>query len=246
MEVKTFDFVTYADIAKANNTIKTTTIVGKKKTKDRYGNERWEEVAKEYSEVNQRVSAFRQVYPTGFITTTIISHENGVIHMRAEVGFYAVYSDTFVPVVLATGDAYEKEDSSQVNRTSYIENCQTSAWGRALGAAGFGIDTSICSAEELKNALHQQEQTAQPQAPKPAEKPAPVPKAEPKPVVDSETEYRKLALQAFSQKQLDASCKRKFGTKFAETPVEQLKTVMPEDMLRAQIDKKAKEAQTNE
>ena len=58
--------------------------------------------------------------------------------------------------ILGTGTAYEKEGSSFINKTSYIENCETSAVGRALGFAGFGIDTSIASAEEVMNAQYQQ------------------------------------------------------------------------------------------
>ena len=63
-------------------------------------------------------------------------------------------------LVLGTGIAQEKESSSYINKTSYIENCETSAVGRALGMCGFGIDVSVCSAEELQNALNNQEKTA--------------------------------------------------------------------------------------
>jgi hypothetical protein len=45
--------------------------------------------------------------------------------------------------LIATGTAYEKESSSFINKTSFIENCETSAWGRALGNLGIGIDNSI-------------------------------------------------------------------------------------------------------
>ena len=58
--------------------------------------------------------------------------------------------------MLGTGTAYEKESSTFINKTSYIENCETSAVGRALGMAGFGIDTSVASAEEVKNAINNQ------------------------------------------------------------------------------------------
>ena len=55
------------------------------------------------------------------------------------------------------GDAYEKEDSAFINKTSYIESCETSAVGRALGMCGIGIDTSVASADEVLNAIKQQE-----------------------------------------------------------------------------------------
>lgn len=123
---------------------------------------------KEYVAVNERVKAFRMVYPTGYIVTDIVDISNGLCIMRATVGYYEEktivsgdgeeYAETSEPynVVLATGTAYEKESSSYINKTSYIENCETSAIGRALGFAGFGIDTSIASANEVENAQYQQ------------------------------------------------------------------------------------------
>ena len=59
--------------------------------------------------------------------------------------------------LLGTGTAQEKETSSFINKTSFIENCETSAVGRALGMCGFGIDTSIASAEEVQNAINNQD-----------------------------------------------------------------------------------------
>ena len=128
--------ITFDDIQKANETIRTTDIKGK-----------------EYAEVNQRIKAFRMVYPTGVIETEMISNENGICVFRALVG----YRDGGELYKLATGTAYEKENSTFINKTSYIENCETSAIGRALGIAGFGIDTSVASAEEVQNAIKNQE-----------------------------------------------------------------------------------------
>lgn len=123
---------TYEDIRKANASIRTTDIKGKM-----------------YAEVNERIKAFRMVHPNGYITTQIISLDGGVCVIKAEVG-----EDE---KVLGTGTAYEKEGSTFINKTSYIENCETSAVGRALGMAGFGIDTSVASAEEVQNAIAQQD-----------------------------------------------------------------------------------------
>jgi hypothetical protein len=127
---------TYEDLKKANETIKPTDIKGKN-----------------YAEVNQRIKAFRMVFPEGYIITQIISNVAGVCVFVAEVGFY----ENGEKRTLGTGTAYEREDDGYINKNSYIENCETSAVGRALGMAGFGIDTSICSAEELKIALAKQE-----------------------------------------------------------------------------------------
>lgn len=124
--------MTWEEIKKANETIKTTNIKGK-----------------DYAEVNQRIKAFRMVYPMGTIRTEMIQDDGERCTFRAEVGV----GDT----ILASGTAYERQNASQINRTSYIENCETSAVGRALGMAGFGIDTSVASAEEVTNAIKQQE-----------------------------------------------------------------------------------------
>lgn len=128
---------TYEDIKKANAEIMTTDIKGK-----------------QYAEVPQRIKAFRMVYPMGRISTEILSLEDGVCVMQA-----SVYAGA--DVLLATGTAYEKEGSTFINKTSYIENCETSAVGRALGIAGFGIDASVASAEEVQNAMMNQERMKQ-------------------------------------------------------------------------------------
>ena len=126
---------TFEEICKANETIKTTDIKGKA-----------------YAEVNQRIKAFRMVYPSGTIHTELLSNENGVCVFKA-----SVYDNDEETLLLGTGHAYEKESSSFINKTSYIENCETSAVGRALAMAGFGIDTSIASAEEVENAINNQQ-----------------------------------------------------------------------------------------
>ena len=107
---------------------------------------------KDYVEVNKRVIAFRKLCPDGTITTEIVSLENGTIIMKATVIDEA-------GKVLATGYAYEKEGNSLVNKTSYIENCETSAVGRALGFVGIGVKKSIASMEEVANAKLQQKES---------------------------------------------------------------------------------------
>ena len=59
--------------------------------------------------------------------------------------------------VVAQGHAHEEKGSSNINKTSYVENCETSAVGRALAILGIGIDTSIASANEVQDAIAKQE-----------------------------------------------------------------------------------------
>ena len=100
---------------------------------------------KSYVEVAERIKYFRNNYPKYRIETTLLSNDNGVCVFKAEV-------KDLEGTVFSTGHAYEKEGSSFINKTSYIENCETSAIGRALGIFGIGIDAGIASADEVINA----------------------------------------------------------------------------------------------
>ena len=122
----------FKDLEKINEGLKTCDIKGKA-----------------YVQVNTRVLAFRQLFPNGTIETNMESDNNGVCVFSAKV-------KDEEGKILATGHAYEKESSSYINKTSYIENCETSAVGRALAFLGIGIDGSMCSAEELANAVMNQ------------------------------------------------------------------------------------------
>jgi hypothetical protein len=103
---------------------------------------------KDYVMVNERIKFFRGLYPKGSIITEILSNVDGVCVFKASV----IVDER----VLAVGHAYEKDGSSFINKTSYIENCETSSVGRALGILGIGIDTSVASFEEVENAKIQQ------------------------------------------------------------------------------------------
>lgn len=105
----------------------------------------------DYVTVNTRIEKFYEQYPTGSIQTELISLQNGICIFKAYA--YRDKEDT-KPCV---GHAYEKEGSSFINKTSYIENCETSAVGRALAMMGFEIKKSIASKEEVENAKLQQE-----------------------------------------------------------------------------------------
>lgn len=160
----------YEQLVKANETIKTIDVKGK-----------------EYAEVNQRIKAFRMVEPNGTIETELLSNENGVCV------FKAIVKDENGKV-LGVGHAYEKENSTFINKTSYIENCETSAVGRALGMCGFGIDTSVASYEEVINAVNNQE-------PKKTKKSDETKKQEQ--VEEDENDYRKMLVDFCKQNEID-------------------------------------------
>lgn len=105
---------------------------------------------KKYALVAERVQKFREMCPAGRISTAILDMANGYVTIQA-----TICDET--GSVLATGIAQEKEGSTNINKTSYVENCETSAVGRALGMLGIGSEISMASAEEVVNAINQQE-----------------------------------------------------------------------------------------
>ncbi len=101
---------------------------------------------KPYVEVNERLRYFRETYPGHALISKI--HE-----LTPE---YCVITACVLDangLTLATGTAREVNGDSFINKTSYVENCETSAWGRALGCFGIGIGGSVASAEEVGNAI---------------------------------------------------------------------------------------------
>jgi hypothetical protein len=105
---------------------------------------------KQYVEVNERIKYFRENYKGWSLTSEFIELTEKRCVMKGIVS-------NEEGRVIATGTAYEMLGSSFINKTSFIENCETSAWGRALGNLGIGLDTSIASADEVLNAKKQQE-----------------------------------------------------------------------------------------
>ena len=111
---------------------------------------------KNYAMVPERVTAFRKLYPEGFIRTEILHNDGTTVLMRSTVGYYR---EDGSEAILSTGMAQEIRGKGMVNGTSHIENCETSAVGRALGMIGLGLNGGgICSAEELVNAVVSQKQ----------------------------------------------------------------------------------------
>tara|TARA_R110000824_G_scaffold67836_3_gene175597 strand:+ start:5941 stop:6441 length:501 start_codon:yes stop_codon:yes gene_type:complete len=104
---------------------------------------------KEYVEVNERLKHFRSTLKGWCLTSDIVELDEKRCVIKA-----TVWDDN--GNIRATGHAYETEGSSFINKTSFIENCETSAWGRALANLGIGLDTSVASFEEVANAVKQQ------------------------------------------------------------------------------------------
>ena len=107
---------------------------------------------KEYITVNERLKHFR-TEPT--FKGWQISEQ--LVHIDEKEGIFKVTISDTKGVEMASAHSQEYRDSSYINKTSFVENGFTSALGRALGYLGIGIDTSIASANEVQNAVKNQD-----------------------------------------------------------------------------------------
>tara|TARA_R100000458_G_C8170701_1_gene171305 strand:+ start:37 stop:678 length:642 start_codon:yes stop_codon:yes gene_type:complete len=113
---------------------------------------------KQYVEVNERIKYFRENYKGWSLTTEILKLETITIDEKEHL--ICIMKATVLDdagKVIGDGIAEETKGSTYINKTSFVENCQTSAWGRALGNLGIGIDSSIASADEINLAIAQKE-----------------------------------------------------------------------------------------
>lgn len=99
-----------------------------------------------YVTVNERLRYFREAYPEHSLITDLVEVNDDHALIKASIL-------NKEGRILAQGTSYERSGSSFINKGSHVENGETSAWGRALGNFGIGIDEAVASAEEVSNAI---------------------------------------------------------------------------------------------
>ena len=102
----------------------------------------------DYIPVNERIKEFWLIHPEWSICTEIVNMIDDKVVMIAKI-------TDGNGVLRSTGTAFEKEGNGFINKHHHVENCETSAVGRALGILGIGIDTSVASWEEVANSVVQ-------------------------------------------------------------------------------------------
>lgn len=96
----------------------------------------------DYVTVNERLEMFRKDHPLWGLEASIKFDGNAVLAR-------AVITDE-TGRLIACGHAEEIRDVSPVNKTSAVENCETSAWGRALANLGYEVKRGVASREEME------------------------------------------------------------------------------------------------
>lgn len=103
-----------------------------------------------YEPVEVRLDAWWTKYPNGRVETKVLEKTENSILIQAFL--FAERNDTYP---MATGIAEEIKGSSPVNRVSWVENCETSAIGRATANANFAAKGKRPSREEMEKVERQ-------------------------------------------------------------------------------------------
>ena len=117
---------------------------------------------KDYALVKDRLISAHDEYPKCQIRTELVNVQPIKDTATGETCNEYIIKAIFTPDPLSepevyyTGYAAERDNTGFVNKTSALENCETSAVGRALALAGYGVSHSIASREEVENAQQKQ------------------------------------------------------------------------------------------
>jgi len=114
---------------------------------------------KEYRTVAERINLFYERYNNKItaITTEVVKDEKNIVQVKATISAKdKIENPTFF--VFGNGFAEEDRTKGRINSTSALENCETSAIGRALASIGLGGE-EYASANEVENARYQQKQS---------------------------------------------------------------------------------------
>ena len=113
--------------------------------KKEFGNTSIKIHGKDYSTVADRLAIARKTLGSSLdLKDTIIHHDKDRVIVQCEAYLDGVH--------IGTGIAEETRLSSFINKTSALENCQSSSWGRCLANIGF-VNSNIASAEEVSAAI---------------------------------------------------------------------------------------------
>ena len=123
----------------------------------------------EYVQVDERLRAFHKYYD-GHIETEVLQTdtcidqlsgkqaERYVVVARVYPYSFDMEADEHTRSRFYSGSASEISTQGFINKTSALENCETSAIGRALGIMGIGLDNGVASYQEVKQAKKAQDQ----------------------------------------------------------------------------------------
>ena len=111
---------------------------------------------KQYRTVAERINLFYERFGKMHtqIITEIVKDDGNIIQVKATINVDDRRDSNNAISLLGTGYAEEDRSKGRINSTSALENCETSAIGRALASIGLGGE-EYASANEVENAKYQ-------------------------------------------------------------------------------------------
>ncbi len=101
----------------------------------------------DYELVETRLARFHEDHPKNRVITSVEHYEGDFVVILAKL-----YDDRDDAVPSATGIAEERRGDGHVNKNCHVENCETSAIGRALANRGYAPKGKRPSREEMQKA----------------------------------------------------------------------------------------------
>jgi len=122
------------------------------------------ESLKSYVEVKDRIKLYKEVYPDMCVRTDVVQtfKDGDVVIIRATI--FKSPEDLQSGKFHSMGIAEETRDAGYINKTSHVENCETSAIGRAFANVGFTGSDERPSAEEMDKVKRTKAAKAKPKA----------------------------------------------------------------------------------
>lgn len=127
----------------------------------------------DYVDVAERLAEFHEKFPAGSMESDITFDDGKRVVVKAKASTPFKLDDGTYVTKVGNGHAEEIRGDGNVNKTSHIENCETSAWGRATAALAFAVSRGVASKQEMQKVQRRQ---AEDQGEAQAEKPAAAPK----------------------------------------------------------------------
>lgn len=107
----------------------------------------------EYVNINERIEEFRKKYKGHSIVTSLEQY-----HELKDYKYVAIIKCAIIShegKVIATGYSRKIEGATEIDKTSFLENAETKAVGRALAMLGIGTTNHVASKEEVDEAKEQ-------------------------------------------------------------------------------------------
>lgn len=110
----------------------------------------------DYVDVAARLGEFHEKFPHGSMESEIVFDDGKRVVIKARASTPVKLDDGTWVEKVGNGHAEEIRGQGNVNKDSAVENCETSAWGRATAALAFAVSRGVASKQEMQKVQRRQ------------------------------------------------------------------------------------------